>query len=91
MIFKKNVKNYEYLDFFENEKQIQCSHLFLATKINESQNMNQIFEQSTIKNIIDIQFKYTKEEIKKYLVIYVFGFIIPYVYNSLALNSFENI
>ena len=53
--------------------------------------MNQIFEQSTIKNIIDIQFKYTKEEIKKYLVIYVLGFFIPYIYNSLALNAIQNI
>jgi hypothetical protein len=41
--------------------------------------------------MIDIQFKYTREEIKMYLKIYVLGFFIPYVYNSLALNALENI
>ncbi len=41
--------------------------------------------------MIEIQFKYTREEIKKYLKIYVLGFFIPYVYNSLALNALENI
>ena len=29
MIFGKT-KNHEYLEFFENEKQVKCSHLFLA-------------------------------------------------------------
>ena len=89
-IFEKT-KNHEYLEFFKNEEKFKCSHLFLAIQINESQDMNQIFEQSTIKNIIDIQFIYTKEEIKKYLVIYILGFFIPYVYNSLALISIENL
>jgi hypothetical protein len=48
------------------------------------------FEQSTTQNIIDIQFKKTREEIKKYLIIYILGFFIPYVYNSLALIAIEN-
>jgi hypothetical protein len=41
--------------------------------------------------MIDIQFKCTREEIKKYLKIYISGFFIPYVYNSLALNAIEDI
>ncbi len=53
--------------------------------------MANFFEQTTTQNIIDIQFKHTRQEIKKYLVIYILGFIIPYVYNSLALNAIENI
>ena len=53
--------------------------------------ISNFFEQSTAQNIIDIQFKYTKEEIRKYLWIFVFGFFIPYVYNCLSLIDIEDI
>jgi hypothetical protein len=58
--------------------------------IDKCQDVVGFFEQSTTQNIIDIQFKKTREEIKKYLIIYILGFFIPYVYNSLALIAIEN-
>ena len=63
----------------------------IAKMIVKCQEVANFFEQSTTQNIIDIQFKFTREEIIKYLKIYVLGFFIPYVYNSLALNATENI
>jgi len=62
------------------------SGMYFQLKVDKCSEIENFFEQNTIQKIIDIQFKTTKQEIKKYLVIFSFGFFIPYIYNSLSLN-----
>jgi hypothetical protein len=40
LLLNKVKENYQYLKFFANEKYVQCSHLFLAKLINESEDVN---------------------------------------------------
>ena len=54
MIFKKNVKNYEYLDFFENEKQII---LFKMKKLRENYTTAVEKVESNLKDFINVQIK----------------------------------
>lgn len=54
LIFKGIQEYYQYLKHFEEEKKVQCSHLFVAKIMNEGLEVDQFFEQSTNQNIIDI-------------------------------------
>ena len=60
--------------------------LFISTLINSSHLNRGIMDQSTIKKIIDMQFKEVRPIIRIFLIIYIIGFILPMAINIVFMS-----
>lgn len=84
---KKNHTEYLALLDEKPEDFDQIEDLFLADLLFKQESNRKFFNNTSVQKLIDRQYKYTRRLMRNLLLLYIFGFMAPFIYNVFESNS----